>query len=427
VTQPEDHPLRYELANELHARPFPTLTAPCHAVFLAIKRPEEAASRDKAEDRAHLIKLLDRFGSSHPKEGATHYFGPLGRHRIKWECHTEFVTYTVFADGIMSQPFDGGAFKVFPQDWLAEAPGKRLTSILVRIESHDGDEEDIGLRTGDWFESDSVAIARVLDDSAVVATDFRIDPTGHVRFAVFARPETGSRRLGRIVQRLLEIETYKSMSMLGLPVARQLGQRMNGQEGLLAELVAGMTRAETPAEPSLHALLEVSAELEQMLARHGFRFGATAAYSTIVNQRIEALRETRFHGRQTLGEFMMRRFDPAIRTCESTNVRLEKLAERAKRAGDLLRTRVDVERSAQNQSLLESMDRRADLQLRLQKTVEGLSVVAISYYAVNLVSYLLFPAAEGLGLDKTGLTGLITLPVVGGVWLMVRRIRRSME
>jgi uncharacterized membrane-anchored protein len=93
----------------------------------------------------------------------------------------------------------------------------------------------------------------------------------------------------------------------------------------------------------------------------------------------------------------------------------------------LLRTRVDVERSAQNQSLLESMDRRADLQLRLQRTVEGLSVVAISYYAVSLAAYILYPFAGILQMSKGTLTALVTLPILLLVWWAIRRIRKRME
>ena len=109
-----DHPLRYELANELHARPFPALDAPCRVVYLAIKQPRDAANRDREADRAHLLELLDRFGATHPKPGATHYFGDLGKHKVKWECHTEFVTYTIFTPGLSDRPFDPNAFEVFP-------------------------------------------------------------------------------------------------------------------------------------------------------------------------------------------------------------------------------------------------------------------------------------------------------------------------
>jgi uncharacterized membrane-anchored protein len=139
------------------------------------------------------------------------------------------------------------------------------------------------------------------------------------------------------------------------------------------------------------------------------------------------LREARIEGRQTFAEFMMRRYDPAMRTVKSAESRLSQMAERAQRAAELLRTRVDVERSAQNQKLLESMDKRADLQLRLQRTVEGLSTVAISYYAVSLAAYLAAPLASAANLAKETLTALLVLPVVGLVWLMVRRIRNHLS
>ena len=422
----EDHPLRYALANELHARPFPTLTAPCRATFLAIKQPHDAGNRDRELDRAHLVKLLDRYGAQHPQPGATHYFGQIGKHQLKWECHTEFVTYTIFGDGVAETPFDATTFNMFPEDWLAEAPGVRITSALIRVEQFDS-EEEINDKLGQWFVSDSLAVSRVLDDSAIMAGDFRIDQSGHMRFALFVQPDTGPQRVGRVVQRLCEIETYKTMSMLGFSRARELGPRIGAIDRELTALISNMSGQDARPEATLAALLDVSSRLEDILAQSSFRFGATGAYETLVNQRIRVLREERFFGRQTFAEFMTRRFDPAMRTVKATENQLRSMAERGSRAADLLRTRVDVERSAQNQKLLESMDKRADLQLRLQRTVEGLSVVAISYYAVNLVSYMAYPFVEPTGVSKGLATAILTPLVVLLVWFMVRKIRRSLH
>ncbi|EAR51397.1 hypothetical protein OG2516_15574 [Oceanicola granulosus HTCC2516] len=415
-----DHPQRYAMANELHARPFPVLEAPARAAYLALK-PAEGTARDLAAERAHLIDLLDRFDAPHPQPGATHWFGRIGRHWLKWESHTEFVTFLVFGPGLDGRPFDPAEFGVFPAAWLEAAPGVRVTSALIRV-AQETDDEAIAATCGAWFEAESLALSRVLDDELVVAADFRIDPAGHMRLAVFARPGTGPARIGRVVQRLCEIETYKALSMLGLFQARALGPALDGLEARLTRLVAGLGGSTASAEETLKALLAISGELEDMAARSSFRFGATGAYAQIVGQRIDVLHEQRFLGRQTFGEFMMRRYDPAMRTVRATERRLATMAERALRAGDLLRTRVDVERSAENQALLASMDRRADLQLRLQHTVEGLSVVAISYYAVNLVLYLAAPFAGVLG--KGALAALVTPPVILAVWLGVRRIRR---
>ena len=421
-----DHPLRYELANELHARPFPSVAPPCSAVFLAIKRTDNAVARDRAQDTAHLVQLLDRYGAPHPQPGATHYSGQIGQNTLKWEQHTEFVTYTVFTKRLSARAFDPADFDVFPADWLQDIPGVRVTSALVRVEQ-ETDPAIIRANLADWFVPESLAVSSVLDWSATVAADFRIDPAGHQRFAIFAAPQTGPQRIGRVIQRLCEIETYKSMSMLGFHRARSMTPRMNEMDRDLARLMEQMASPSQKAEATLRDLLPVSAELENIQTRNSFRFGATGAYEAIVSQRIEVLREERFEGRQTFGEFMMRRYDPAMRTVKSTEARLAGMADRAIRAGDLLRTRVDVERSAQNQALLESMDRRADMQLRLQSTVEGLSVVAISYYAVSLAGYLAYPLAGLVGLSKGQMLALITLPVVALVWWLVRRIRARLH
>ncbi|MFA3917536.1 DUF3422 family protein [Ruegeria hyattellae] len=420
-----DHPLRYAIANELHARPFPVATAPGTAVYLAIKHPDGVNGVAREEAHAHLLDLLDRHGTQHPQPGATHFSGTLGRHHLKWEQHTEFVAYTAFSDGVSSRAFDPADFEVFPADWLESAPGQRITSIALRVMRRP-DMPRIITSLRDWFVPESLAVAHVLDDAAVVAGDFRIDPAGHVRLAVFVTDGTDKRRVGRIVQRLCEIETYKAMSMLGFADARKMGVRLGELDTKLTELTGEMANEAAPAEETLPNLLTAAAELETMAARASFRFGATGAYEAIVNQRIQLLREERFLGRQTLSDFMVRRYDPAMRTVKSTQNRLQSLSDRAMRAGELLRTRVDVQRSAQNQELLESMDRRADLALRLQHTVEGLSVVAISYYAVSLAVYLLGPLTK-LGLSKTTLTAGVTLPVIAAVWLMVKRIRKHLE
>ncbi|MBN8631887.1 MAG: DUF3422 domain-containing protein [Rhodobacterales bacterium] len=423
----DDHPQRYATVNELHARPFPSLEVPSTAVYVAIKEPVQAQNRDRGADLAHLLALLDRHGSPHPQPGATHFQGSLGRMDLKWESHTEFVTYSAFTRGVSTRPFDPAEAEVLPEDWLATASGKRLTAVLIRIEPMPATEAELLRRLDDWFVPESLAVSRVVDGAAVVAGDFRIDPAGYMRFAVFVAPGTGPRRVGRIVQRLCEIETYRAMSMLGLMRSRDLSRRLNALDPKLSDLVSGLDNAEPAPEAALHQLLTISAELESLAVQFSFRFGATAAYEAIVTQRIEVLREQRIEGRQTFGEFMMRRYDPAMRTVKSAESRLNAMAERAERAAELLRTRVDVERSAQNQRLLESMDRRADLALRLQHTVEGLSVVAISYYAVSLGSYLLKPAAHALHIGPEALMAGLVPVVVLGVWWMVRRIRNRLH
>ena len=368
---------------------------------------------------------MDRFGAPHPPPQATHYSGNLGEHRLKWEKHTEFATYTLFREGLSERPFDPAEFEAYPSDWVSEIEHLRITSIILRVEPRRA-EEDITKKVQDWFVQESVALSAMLDSAVVTGGDFRIDSAGHLRFALFVNQGVGNRRVGRVVQRICELETYKSMSMLGFSKVKEMSGEMNRIDTEINQLISNMTGTENSAETTLHALLRVSAELESQSAKSAFRFAATKAYEAIVSQRVQVLREERFQGRQTFQEFMTRRYQPAMRTVKATELRLSAMTDRATRAGNLLRTRVDVERSAQNQSLLTSMDKRADLQLRLQKTVEGLSVVAISYYAVSLAGYLLDSFASVFGVGEGTLKAIVALPILAFVWWAVRRIRARM-
>lgn len=422
----EDHPLREALVAELHARPFPSIEVPSEVVYLALKEPRDAANRDRTRDVDHLAALCAPWGIRPPKD-ATHFAATLGAHSLTWESHTEFVTCFARRSGLSERPFDPHETGVFPDDWIATAPGRRLAAVQMRLEPMPADPAQVIERVSGWFDAESLVCGWVMDQAALIATDFRIDTNGQMRFAVFVASDTGPARVGRLVQRLCEMETYRALSMLGLGLARSLTKRLNALDPELSALVADLGKDGAPAEETLSRLLAISGDLERLAVNYSFRFGATDAYAAIVHERLEALRETRFQSRQRVTEFMQRRYEPAMRTVQSAEARLNTMIERTSRAADLLRTRVEVTRAEQNQHVLESMNRRAALQLRLQNTVEGLSVVAISYYAVSLVAYLAYPVSAHLGFGKELTIGVLTPCVVLAVWMMVRRIRRRAE
>ena len=426
---PPDHPQRRPMTLELHARPFPPLAAPCLAVQLAFA-PEAGAQRGAEADHAHLQALIDHFGGPRPAEDAQHHFAPLGRGRLKWERHTEFVSYTFFLDDSEPEPFALPIERLAPAEWLAAAPGPLLSAVRVhvaRAEGRGGAEATLRERYARFFVAESLAAAHVGPDQATAMGDFRIHEDGFTRFAVLAWPETGERRLGRIVQRLIEIENYRMLSMLALPAARGLSPRLTGVEGELGGLIAGIAEARRDDQATLAELTALSATLEKLQADAAFRFAASGASAALVDQRIEVLKEARAADRQLLSEFMARRFKPAMRTVAATERRLETLAERASRAARLLSARVDVAVENQNRALLESMNRRAEAQLRLQRTVEGLSVVAISYYAVGLVGYVAKPIGAALGIAESVLLAALAPAVAALVWIALRRLRRRLD
>ncbi|MEM8813678.1 MAG: DUF3422 domain-containing protein, partial [Pseudomonadota bacterium] len=238
----------------------------------------------------------------------------------------------------------------------------------------------------------------------------------------------GAQAAGALVRRLLEIETYRTLALLGLPQAQKVGPEIRQIEEQLGAISAELPaiRGMSANRDLLRTLSELAASVEAIAAVSAYRFGATRAYHEIVTRRLEAIEEEAEIGHSTLVMFLQRRLEPAMRTCQATEGRLETLSRRLSRAAELLRTRVDVELEEQNRDLLQSMNRRARLQLRLQQTVEGLSVAAVSYYVVGLVGYAAQGLnAAGLAIDYQIVTALSVPIVVGGIWFIVRRIRRK--
>ncbi len=270
-----NHPQRLALTNELHARPFQPMQAPGRCLHLALKPPQGAAERDTRADRDHLVALLDRHGAAHPGPNASHHTTELGRVRLKWEQHTEFVSYTLYEDAPADTLFAPTLMQHLPDDWLAGMPGKVLAAIQLELLQAPDPEAAIGLfrqRLVREFHTESTAAGWVLDGKALVMGDFRIHEGGFSRFAFVLAGEVGSRRIGRVCQRLLEIEVYRTLAMLALPIARRTATRLNEIERALAELIAEVASDEQKAQESaiLASLTQLSAEIEKLAAEFGF-------------------------------------------------------------------------------------------------------------------------------------------------------------
>ncbi len=419
---PPDHPCRLVLADEVHARPPEPLDTPCRATYVAVLIDRE----DRERERAHVAALCAPHGVAPPAADATHFSAQLGPLRFKWERHGEFSGFTLLAPGLSPHPFSEPVAALLPAGWLAALPGRTLVAAHAKL-----------IRTND-APLDAARLAALFDGHIVVGgeigggagqayTDFRIHADGFGRFVVGNRSFT-ERQAGRTLQRLFEIEAYRMMALLALPIARQLAPRIAAIESSLAELTAHIADEGGRDEALLHELTRLAAEIERGLAASQFRFGACRAYHELVTTRIAELRETRLPGIQPIEEFMARRLAPAVATCANASQRLHGLSDRVAQASALLSTRVDIARERQNQALLASMDRRAKLQLRLQQTVEGLSVAAIVYYVAGLIGYLAKAGkAGGLPLQPDLAVGLAIPVVAACVVVALRRARRKLH
>lgn len=419
----EQHPLRQTLNDEVHARPPVPLDTPEFVTYLAFLHHEGSACREPA----HLAQLAEQLGLPPPATDSGHVLLEATGFRLKWERHNEFSSYCFFRRIEPEDSPDEYALLHVPAAWRKAIPGLLIAATHIELRG----VAEVPLETVLHQQSrhgQALVASAVSDGAGWVLTDFHL----HGGFSHFLLLDKGftPRQAGRIAQRLVEIETYRVMALLAFPVAKEVGRLVSRAEDELADLMDGMGQSRSAEDDRavLARLSRIAAEIERSVARTTFRFGAAAAYYRLVRQRIDDLREQRLPGFSPIGEFMDRRLVPAIDTCASIARRQADLSDRIARNSQLLRTRVDVEIERQNQELLAQMNRRAKIQLHLQETVEGLSVVAITYYASQLVNYVAKGAKDFIAPATPEVITAVSIPVIAGlVFMGLRRMRKLLS
>jgi uncharacterized membrane-anchored protein len=411
-----DHPSRAAISEEMHVRRLPRFAAPCRLMQVVTVLGEAGG-----DARRHLEALAES-GRPMGPIGDRYAVLLLGETTLVWERHTEFASYTLLQCGAFDEPFDPAHFEPQLSAMLADMPGEVLRATQIAVVAP-GTPDPTAAEREAWFSAEGTVMCDVADGSARIMSDFRLHPDGYGRLLVLDRDLAGDEP-AQLVQRLQELGNYRNKALLGLPLAQRLTPAVSGLEARLAELTRAVSERRSEDDRLLDELTFLSAELARLVAETRYRMSATRAYAQLSIDRLASLRIGTVRGHQTLADFTERRLTPAVRTCESFSARLENLSQRAAWTSELLRTRIDIALAKQNRDLLTSMDRRTQLQLRLQQTVEGLSVVAISYYLVALAGYVL-DALPGLDHDRAT---AVTVPIVlSGVALALWNLRRRLH
>ena len=432
---PPDDPQRTLLHNEVHARPPSRIRLPALVVYVAVLN--EGVTRE--DECAHLQRLPGQSALRIEDVQSNFLQLRLAGHALKWERHSEFTRYSIIqplpAHALLDAdtPDVLSALLIDPA-WLRAIPGRTVAAItLALVEDSSGDLPALLAAGRQWFGGRTVVASRIGSSSGsggpvCAITDFALQDNGFERMLVIAPADISPTRAGRISGRLLELETYRLMALRGLPVAKTLAPVLHEGETALANITASLEDAHSSDQALLDTLIALAARVERATALHGYRFAATQAYDALVRQRITELRETALPGTQMIGEFMQRRLSPAIATVAATAQRLASLSQRIERASALLRTRVDIATEAQNQQLLSQLTRGQEMQLRLQATVEGLSIAAISYYVVSLLLYAGKAAhAAGLPVNADVAAGALIPLVLWAVWRSTRKIHERVH
>jgi uncharacterized membrane-anchored protein len=407
-----DHKDRAKLVGETHARPTLGIDGPCVVLHEAFLHADGGGAA-----RALVATMCNLAKADLPSLDADLHIFEIPRLTVKWERHGEFSSWT----RISSHPDTAPSWRDLCG--VDMPPGERVSAARVEVVQSPG---HFKAHAGHEFASSLVS-----GGAAQLWTDLALRDDGFVGYVLETQFSgdaiMGPARLGRLVRRICEIETYRIFALLAFPVARSVRTDLNRLDAIVSG--AFNEGAGTDAQV-LTRLTDAAQEVERLLTETDFRFGAGAAYRNLVETRIGELREVRIEGQQRLSKFLDRRFAPAMDTVATTRGRLEALATRIERACALLRTRVDLSLQQQNQELLRSMDMRAQLQLRLQETVEGFSVIAISYYLVMLLSKIVHsfiePVAERFHVPLGWIDGAMVILVLGGVWFTIRGLRQKL-
>ncbi len=419
MTAFQPHPDRDVVLGEIHARPFHPANIPARLLRFAFMT--DAAQ--SIADRNALWEFCARHGVPCPTKGVKQHRVTIGDIGLRWEQHSEFTSYTWELANPDTAPFDLSARALEATMGQLPQPGPHLVSIDLHLLPATRAPSLESL-----FNVGSLAASQVDGGLGLAATDFLPDEQGFVRLLLLDHGLTPT-AAGALTQRLLEIETYRTLALLGLPEVFRTAPGVKMIEENLIQISSAMTHGKGLADDRrlLDQLTSLAATLEAEATSSGYRFGATRAYDGLVQARLLSINEVPVEGYPTWAAFLARRVNPAIRTCATLEDRQANLSRKLARATALLRAQVDVEIERQNSELLMSMNERARAQLRLQQTVEGLSVAAISYYVVGLSGYI-FRGARDAGLFPfdVGVATALTVPIVaGGVWYILQRVRRK--
>lgn len=417
---------RLALSNEWHERSGLALSPPMRCSHVVSLRSETTLD----ESRENFAAFCRRHNQSLPAEKSRQHFVDIGTCQVKWEGHTEATSHTILVKGNGQPPFSETALDFLDQDKRDALAAALFVGVHVEVLRAEEAGELQGLSLAQsLLGSKAVYGGLMAAGNAAVWSAFRPDAEGFVRIVIADLGLTVD-ALSRLLQRLLEMETYRMLAMMALPRAREAMVTLGTLEPQLLAVMSELEhdKSEEYLEQALREITGIAAKVEQTATSHAYRFAAARAYATIVERRASEVDEEKVGSNLRYTSFLLRSLQPAMRTCDATELRSSELALRVGRATNLLNTMVDMVQKKQSQALLHSMSERAQLQLRLQQAVEGFSIFAISYYAIGLLNFLLKALeSAGLALDATLLSGLSAPLVFAAVWYTVRSVRRRLK
>lgn len=383
-----------------------------------VKQELEEASRHfgiKKEDTVLSDKLV--YG---------HRVFPNGdRLLVRWEAHTEYYSYqTWHIPKDKTKKINFGPIEI-PGYFFPVCPlGEKVCALDIIISQ---DSEVKAHQVDEMIPGKKLHGSRIFGGKVEIRTNFKLDKFSMERYLIFSpSPEDLKRLLPRVVECISMLENYYHLILIPLPKFSYaideiytIEKKHLVKRGIITEQLgeADSNRLQGWLQELTEALMEVSRLSESMR----YHLSSAFPYDMIIRTTLDELDEKQVDQLPTLRYYMMGR----IRGIADGYQRLIARVEAAEKAFEgmvaILRTRIELQLQSQNLNLLKSVDKTTKVQVHLQRMVEGLSVIVITYYLTSLAGYLFKLLESAKIIPSATIVTALFIPVAAITVLLITR------
>lgn len=370
-----------------------------------LDRPQ---SREEFQQLLQCFDIPEEHRVVHEKFGHGAKVAPNGdRLLVTWEAHTEYYSYQVWhIPDDKLKPLEFGPL-TFPNYAMPLSPlGIEVNALDILVLPHTSLSVEEVKNT---MPGPQVYGSRIFGQDISVMTTFTHDEYHRERYLIMCPSfDVLLTQLARTIDTLVAIENYTHLILLPLQAfaqsvdqVHQYEQRHLYQRGVITTEIGGSTPDKL--QHWLTVLTQDFMKVSRLAESMRFKLSASVPYERIIRSNLALLQEQGIDGCRKISEYVDGKTIGVADGYQQLIKRINALVNDFQGSIAVIRTKVELQLQDQNLALqdqnlqlLRSVDKTTRSQAILQHTVEGLSVIVISYYLSGLGSYV-FKAMEHLG------------------------------
>lgn len=350
---------------------------------------------------------------------------------LRWEIHSEYYNYQFWylpADREKCLSFGELETEIptLPVCFL----GTKVTALDIIITDDPAYSKPERIQE---LLGDTIYANRVMGTDIRIMTNYRPDKRNRERYLVTTGNEAVLMdRIEQVVENIGQTENYYHLLLLPLPDYFTKLNTVGIIEKRVAERTERITATmETAAGEDMEVWLkDLTSELSQihnLNERLRHRFSATFHYDKLYNRALDDWHAEPLEHYEPLRNVLNRKTEMIT---DDYHRLIQRVDASEKSIADLisvLRTRIDLILQRQNLEMLEGMHATAKHQVKLQETVEGLSIIVISYYLTGLAGYVFKAMEKAWGLNSSLATGIFVPIAILFSLFMTWKFKKAME